>query len=544
MYDSAKRITEYLLPVRIMLAEKADTPEFLLHHYRDQIHINEPEACVLHSGGHIILDYGKELHGGVRLLTRNAAADGGQHIRIRFGESVNECCADIGENGATNDHSPRDFIACVPMYSDLTFGQTGFRFVRIDNLSDEDYTFVGINAAYTHLEEKPCGNFCCDDEEVNKIFEVAAHTLYLNMQNGLWDGVKRDRLVWIGDMHPEVKGVLDLFGAHILVEKGLRESAEHNPVPEWITGFPSYSVWWLAVLCDYCYKTGRYEFARSQSDYLLSVLKLLDKFVTEDGLMDMTKEGGGTEFCRYFLNWETSEEKGRESGLRGLTLWTARKCSALLKDVGLDNSVADNIIRKLSKNTAFDGQSKAVASLYALAYEPNGRAKELLESGGGKGFSTFISSYILCALADMGKGKDGIAAMKEFYGGMLSRGATSFWESYEPEWLENSGRIDEFTPDGLKDIHCSFGKYCYNGYRLSLCHGWACGPVSFLMDKVLGVKFTSAGGKTVRIEPDLMGLKFAKGKIPTAYGLIEVFHKQENGKIVTEYVLPEGVTVG
>ena len=58
------------------------------------------------------------------------------------------------------------------------------------------------------------------------------------------------------------------------------------------------------------------------------------------------------------------------------------------------------------------------------------------------------------------------------------------------------------------------------------------------------MKFTSAGGKTVRIEPDLMGLKFAKGKIPTAYGLIEVFHKQENGKIVTEYVLPEGVTVG
>ena len=338
------------------------------------------------------------------------------------------------------------------MYSDLTFGQTGFRFVRIDNISDSDFSFACVSAAYTHLEEQPVGNFCCDDEEVNRIFDVAVHTLYLNMQNGLWDGVKRDRLVWIGDMHPEVKGVLDLFGAHPLVEKGLAESAEHNPVPAWITGFPSYSVWWLAVLCDYCYRTGRLDFARSQSDYLLSVLKRLDVYATEDGIMDMTKDGGGSEFCRYFLNWETNEEDGRESGLRGLTLWTVKKCSELLKELEMDASVADNIIRKLSKNSAFYGQSKAVAALYALGYEPKGRAKELLEEGGALGFSTFISSYILCALADMGKGEIGIKAMKEFYGGMLSRGATSFWESYEPSWLEKSGRIDEFTPSGLREI--------------------------------------------------------------------------------------------
>ncbi len=546
MRDCMERITEYLKPVRVVKEEGAENAAFLSESERDQIHINEPNVCTVAAGGYIVLDYGKELHGGLRLLTRFGADNGVAEIRIRFGESVGECFAETGERGecvATNDHSPRDMRVCVPSISDLTFGQTGFRFVKIDNLSQKPYGFVSALAAFTHIKETPVGSFSCDDEEVNKIFDVAAYTLYLNMQNGLWDGIKRDRLVWIGDMHPEVKGILNLFGANPLVEKGLKESAEHNPVPEWITGMPSYSVWWLAILCDYYYRTGRREFTLSQLPYMYEVLNLLNKFVTEDGRVDMTREGGGNEFCRYFLNWETSEEEGRESGFRGLLLFAARKCSETLKDLKKDSSPADEIIKKLEKNVAFEGESKAVASLFALGYTPDEKAKRLLTEGGGNGFSTFISSYILNALADMGKGEEGIAAMKEFYGGMLSRGATTFWESYEPSWLENSGRIDELTPEGKKDIHGSFGKYCYTGYRLSLCHGWACGPVPFLMERVLGVRFTSVGGRTVRIEPNLMGLKKAGGKVPTAFGTIEVCHELRNGKIHTEYKLPEGVTI-
>lgn len=546
MRDAMERITEYLKPTRIVKEKKAENAAFLLNSERDQIHINEPDFCTLAAGGYIVLDYGKELHGGLRLLTRSGASSFDPEIRIRFGESVGECFAETGERAegvATNDHSPRDLRVLVPTLSDVTFGQTGFRFVRIDNLSQNSYGFVSALAAFTHVKESPVGSFLCNDEEVNEIFDTAAYTLQLNMQSGLWDGIKRDRLVWIGDMHPEVKGILNLFGANPLVEKGLKESAEHNPVPQWITGMPSYSAWWLAILCDYYYRTGRREFALSQLSYMYNVLKLFDKFVTEDGRVDMTREGGGEEFCRYFLNWETSEEKGRESGFRGLLLWAARKCFKMLEDLNEDVSPAEKIIKKLEKNALFEGESKAVASLFALGYEPDERAKALLENGGGNGFSTFISSYILNALADVGKGKEGIAAMKEFYGGMLSRGATAFWESYDPSWLIGSGRIDELTPEGLKDIHSSFGKYCYTGYRLSLCHGWACGPVPFLMERVLGVKFTSVGGKTVKIEPDLMGLKKASGKVPTAFGTIEVSHEEINGKIHTEYTLPKGVTL-
>lgn len=207
MRDSMERVTDYIMPVRIVKEEGADNAAFLLKSERDQIHIYEPELCTVAPRGYIVLDYGKELHGGIRLLTRSGADFGTADIRIRFGESVGECFSDVGPRElkiATNDHSPRDMIVCVPNFSDITFEQTGFRFVRIDNLSDKAYGFVSVLAAFLHIKEEPVGSFECDDEEVNKIFDTAAYTLYLNMQNGLWNGIKRDRLVWIGDMHPEV----------------------------------------------------------------------------------------------------------------------------------------------------------------------------------------------------------------------------------------------------------------------------------------------------------------------------------------------------
>ncbi len=33
--------------------------------------------------------------------------------------------------------------------------------------------------------------------------------------------------------------------------------------------------------------------------------------------------------------------------------------------------------------------------------------------------------------------------IKEYFGAMLSRGATTFWEDFDMEWLNGSGREDE-----------------------------------------------------------------------------------------------------
>ena len=537
-----ERVTDYLLPVRVVKSENAIDAEWLLKCADEQIYIMAHGGCTIKSGGYVILDFGKELHGGIRIL--NSICDdnsGKQNIRIRFGESVAETCSDIGVVNATNDHSPRDMKVCIPMLSDLEFGQTGFRFVRIDNLSTYEYKLVSVRAAYKHLKVTPKGYFKCDDKLVNEIYDTAAHTLFLCMQNRLWDGIKRDRLVWLGDMHPEVRGILSLYGEHPLIELGLSESTLYNPLPGWMSSAPSYSIWWLNILCDYEWNTDKWDFIKTQLEYAYGVLEQIDRCVDDNGNIDYLAIGLPTGYG-FFLNWETRYEEGLESGNRGLLLCTLNKFISMASRRSVQYDTAFKIVNKLNKKQIFEGKSKSVAALYSMGYGVNEDARKILLSGGAKGFSTFMSSYIADAIAECHSGELALKDMKDFYSGMLSRGATSFWESYDPDWLIGSGRIDKMPEKNEKDIHSSFGDHCYVGFRLSLCHGWACGPVPFLSERALGVKFKSAGGSLVEIKPDLMGLKKVEGAYPTPYGLIEVIHKQTESGVESKIKLPSGVT--
>ena len=133
--------------------------------------------------------------------------------------------------------------------------------------------------------------------------------------------------------------------------------------------------------------------------------------------------------------------------------------------------------------------------------------------------------------------------MKKYFGGMLSRGATSFWEDFDIGWLEGSGRIDEFLKSGEKDLHGDFGGYCYKGFRHSLCHGWASGPVPFLTECVLGIRASEPMCKKIKIEPHLGALEWVRGEYPTPYGVVRVCHKKENGEIISEISAPQEIEI-
>ncbi len=76
-------------------------------------------------------------------------------VRIRFGESVTECCSELnGAQNATNDCSNRDFEVFLQDYSNMRFGETGFRFVRLDF-----YGAVKIKSilAESHIYQRKAG---------------------------------------------------------------------------------------------------------------------------------------------------------------------------------------------------------------------------------------------------------------------------------------------------------------------------------------------------------------------------------------------------
>ena len=56
------------------------------------------------------------------------------------------------------------------------------------------------------------------------------------------------------------------------------------------------------------------------------------------------------------------------------------------------------------------------------------------------------------------------------------------------------------------------------GYFVSLAHGWSSGPAAWLMNEVLGAKASGPGFRAVQIRPELGGLKWVRGSIPTPLG--------------------------
>ena len=139
----------------------------------------------------------------------------------------------------------------------------------------------------------------------------------------------------------------------------------------------------------------------------------------------------------------------------------------------------------------------------------------------------------------LGDYRDALDIIREYWGGMLKMGATTFWEDFDIEWLENSARVDELTPDGMRDIHGDFGKHCYKGFRHSLCHGWASGPTAFLMEQIGGMEILEAGCRSVRIVPRLAGLEWIEVEYPTPYGSIKI-SSNDNG---TRVSAPAEITV-
>jgi hypothetical protein len=190
-----------------------------------------------------------------------------------------------------------------------------------------------------------------------------------------------------------------------------------------------------------------------------------------------------------------------------------------------------------------DGSKQAAA---LLALSGIGDAKnindEIISVGGAHGYSTFFGYYILAAKALAGDFTGALDDIRSYWGAMLDMGATTFWEDFDLDWVENSARIDEIVPEGMRDIHGDFGAYCYKNFRHSLCHGWASGPCPYLTRFVLGIKTLSAD--TYEIKPNLAGLEWAKGTYPTPFGTIEVSAKKNaDGTTEVEINAPENIKV-
>lgn len=545
----------YVTPVKtVWLSDQTGknikNPEVLLKEFDGQLSTSSAGMCIMRSDNEkqasVLLDFGAELYGGIQIAAGIKGNKNPLKVRVRLGESVSEAMSNAidnsvpGMNSATNDHSLRDFVIELPWLGSVEVGNSGFRFARIDLLDvDEDLPLKGIRAIFRYRDIPYIGSFKSDNERLNKIWETGAYTVHLNMQEYLWDGIKRDRLVWVGDMHPEVMTINTVFGENEVVKKSLDFARDTTPLPGWMNGISSYSLWWVIIHRDLYLYQGNLTYLNEQQEYLKALIQQIIARVS-NGKENL--DGG------RFLDWPTSEFNDViHSGLQALTIMSLKAGEDIadwLKDEQL-KKMCQSSLSSMKKYVPSHQNNKQAAALLSIAdVISSSSASEVILKNGANDFATFYGYYMLEALAKDGKYEEAIDIISDYWGAMLDLGATTFWENFIFEERKNAGRIDELVPEPKFDIHADGGAYCYIGLRGSLCHGWASGPTTWLTEHVLGIKVIEPGAKTIQIKPNLGNLKFAEGTYPTPHGEVYVKHvKQANGKIETTIKAPKEIKI-
>lgn len=502
-------------------------------------------GCVLVNSGEtpgILLDFGRELHGGVQLGIGRGPR--GMRVRLRFGESVAEAMSEIGEKGATNDHAMRDDVIGVPSFGTREIGNTGFRFLRIDLVTTGSVTLEFVRAVELMRPMARLGAFKCSDERLNRIWETALRTVHLCCQDYLWDGIKRDRLVWMGDTHPETMAILNVFGAQSILPESLDFMAATTKPDEWMNGIGPYTFWWIRNLAEWYRFCGDKAYLEKHRDYLKATFANIEKYMTPSNTLEGIR--------RPFLDWPTEHNRQAVyAGVQALALITSRE-GAFLAEVLADDDLSQRCRRMVARLETLRGKldpngSKQAAALLALSglSDPKEMFAQTLGRNGVHGLSTFYGYYMLEAMCKAGEKQFALDSVRDYWGAMLDVGATSFWEDFNIDWTNNCFRIDELPVAGKKDIHADYGEFCYPGFRHSFCHGWSCGPVQWCVNNILGIRPIEVACRRVEVKPFLGDLDWAEGAMALPDGRnvsVRVERDPQNGLRV-KVNAPEDVQV-
>ena len=75
-------------------------------------------------------------------------------------------------------------------------------------------------------------------------------------------------------MHPEMLALSTLYGRLSEVENSLDFVRDSTPLPGWMNGYATYSMWWMIIISDYYKFTGCKDYVIKQLDYMQNLVKL------------------------------------------------------------------------------------------------------------------------------------------------------------------------------------------------------------------------------------------------------------------------------
>jgi alpha-L-rhamnosidase len=483
----------------------------------------------------VVLDFGRELTGRVEIVSDS---DAPAIVTVQMGESESEAMKvpflDVNE-------------MTIPPHGTGYGPKSAFRYVKIRFVGGGPELHVkSIRVDHIFYPVTYAGSFESSDPLLNRIWETGAYTAHLCMQDGVWDASKRDRGRWMGDTDVSGRVIEDVFGERPLMEDTLDRLMGPAPVDQHVNGIPGYSSFWFTGVADYYRHTGSKQFLEREHERMVQLLNFVDREFDERNIYANKSKVWLYVDWSPELNGDTSETR-RATTLEFYRAY--REAAWMLRELG-DTANADKYDQRATELKA--GAEKYLLDASTGTFGPRWQTNAAAVIGGaagperyaaiwehvlaqvGKGstkgliISPYYNYYVIRAMAETGHRQEALEWIRQYWGGMLREGATSFWEAYDPSWYK-------------EDFHSSLQADNRSGYFVSLAHGWSAGPTAWLMEQVLGIQPTGAGFSTVDIRPDLVDLSWARGAEPTPTGLLKVDARRNADGLAVSIDLPEGV---
>lgn len=472
----------------------------------------------------IVVDFGKEVAGRVRLEVK-----GDGMVEVGTGESEDEAVQKPW--GGTHTFDTR--TAASPLYTPYS----AFRYAKLSFYAPPGtahaHLAVNVSMDFKYYPVTYKGSFDCSDPLLTHIWYVGAYTAHLCMQEDIWDAPKRDRARWMGDLQVSGRVIDTVFADKFLMEQTLqrlREDAQGGKPPydtpnSHVNGIPGYSAAWIVGLTDFYKHIGDQDYLQHQHDLLASMVSYMEGDLDNQDLF--ANKHGAWNFVDWSPDFNSDSPLARiatqmyyikafkdaaflfremgDAAKEQRCLQLAQRLTQAAQTHWLDPSTQTFGARRQENAMAIFADAttpEETAAIYKAIFAPDSPAWQMVAT-------PYYNNYVIYAMSLAGHTRAALDFIRNYWGGMIAEGATSFWEGYDPSWPKQHFHLYLQADNGM-------------GTFVSLCHGWSSGPTSFLTERVLGVRPTGAGYSTAVIAPNLAGLQWAEGNVPTPQGLIHI----------------------
>ena len=425
-----------------------------------------------------------------------------------------------------------------------------------------------VGSTFTHYPAEARGHFECSDPLLTRLWDIGRYTLQLCMHDGWEDCPGREQRQWLGDATVEFLVGQAAFGPSVnALNRQFLQHAAESQRPDGLTQMyapgdhrtngmmiPDWTLQWILNAEQHLLYTGDVEAIEA---VFPAIQRALTWFERQIGPHDLVADLP----YWHFHDWAALGRHGEAATLNAVLVGALRAAATLARALESQrvarryDARAEHIAAALnarhwdaargvyvdsvdpasgSRDRRVSQHANAALILWDIA--PRNRWASMIEwitdparlvfttappiVPNGAPFdpdrnvvlaNTFFSHFVYRALCRAERFDLVLALIRERYGRMLARGATTLWESYDP--------------------------------TASLCHGFSATPVFQLSTEVLGVCPTAPGFTRFRLCPQLGDLQYARGLFPTVHGDIEVQWTRAADRVDLDVTVPNHTEV-